>query len=583
MKIKKSTSCILVIFFSLIFYSQAFSQETLSNYNTSWTSVLPGTVLCQPAITSYGFCIATDARNIMGYSSTGVLLWEQKTGRVKNLSLSVIDDDFILFHDIDKNVIRLFNPSGTEIWSKVLDFSLAEKPFSGRDGRFFLYGEKRVICIGINGIVRWTLETENQKALPMQELPDGSIIVFINDEDGKTKGLRISPFGEKLENITFAGSINTSASCKDGILLTFTDGSAGLFSLKDGLAKSQWVFNVKNGNPVFAVSPEHDKFYLLSLSKTQITIYKIDSKNGNVLASTTINEIDGTELTLLSYSDTGLLLADKNKTLLFDNDFRELWSAFMPDKVKKNSVNQIIYLKDDYLVFCDKNWSMNAYHTSQSTNSSKTVVKNIQSDYSSFAPVELNEINYFSEGGFYNSLKDPDRITKLKAGNYNSEEELWLSQTLSVAKLYSMNAGSSDFGIHTEKSVFEKDSAGTEAILLQLALLGTKQTQNASAAIIAESTNKSNCRVLLSNICGYDPDGKLLEAIAHNANRAGNKDSAYLKSICDAVYSICLFMGRPAWNKKGKDILKNFMGKEYSSTTRTYARDTLKKIISLEL
>ena len=583
MKSKKSKSCILVLFFSLIFFSPAFSQETLSNYNTSWTSVLPGTVLCQPAITSYGFCIASDARNIMGYSSTGVLLWEQKTGRVKNLSLSVIDDDFILFHDIDKNVIRLFNPSGTEIWSKVLDFSLAEKPFSGRDGRFFLYGEKRVICIGINGIVRWTLETENQKALPMQELPDGSIIVFINDEDGKTKGLRISPFGEKLENITFAGSINTSASCKDGILLTFTDGSAGLFSLKDGLAQSQWVFNVKNGNPVFAVSSEHDKFYLLSLSKTQITIYKIDPKNGNVLASKTINEIDGTELTLLSYSDTGLLLADKNKTLLLDNDFRELWSAFMPDKVKKNSVNQIIYLKDDYLVFCDKNWSMNAYHTSQSTNSSKTVVKNIQSDYSSFAPVELNEINYFSEGGFYNSLKDPDRITKLKAGNYNSEEELWLSQTLSVAKLYSMNAGSSDFGIHTEKSVFEKDSAGTEAILLQLALLGTKQTQNAAAAIIAESTNKSNCRVLLSNICGYDPDGKLLEAIAHNANRAGNKDSAYLKSICDAVYSICLFMGRPAWNKKGKDILKNFMGKEYSSTTRTYARDTLKKIISLEL
>ena len=46
----------------------------------------------------------------------------------------------------------------------------------------------------------------------------------------------------------------------------------------------------------------------------------------------------------------------------------------------------------------------------------QTVVKNIQSDYSSFAPVELNEINYFSEGGFYNSLKDPDRITKLKAG-----------------------------------------------------------------------------------------------------------------------------------------------------------------------
>lgn len=583
MKLKKGKRFGFILIVSIFFIAKLFCQETFSSYNTSWSSVLPGTVICEPAVTSYGFCFATDARNLMGYSSSGILLWEAKIGRVRNISLSVIDEDFILFHDLDKNIIRLFNPSGREIWSKPLDFTLISKPFSGRDGRFFLHGENKVICIGINGIIRWTLETEIQKELPMQELPDGSIIVFLNDEEGKTRGLRISPFGEKLENITFAGSIKTTATCDDGILLTFTDGSAGLFSLKDGLAESRWVVAVKSGNPFFAVSFNHDKYFLLSLSKSEITVYKINSANGNLEASKSINGIDGSDLTALSFSDTGLLLADINKTILLDNDFREIWSAFMPDKLKNNKINQITYLKDDYLVFCDKNWSMNAYHTSQSTNSSKTVIKNIQSDYSSFAPVELNEINYYSESAFYNSLKEPDRIIKLKEGNYNSDEELWLTQTLSVARLYSLNAGSSDFGIHTEKSIFETDSAGFEAILLQLALLGTKQTQNAAAAIISASTNKSYCRVLLSNICGYDPDGKLLEAISRNANRAGNKDSAYLKSICDAVYSICLFMGRPAWNKKGKDILKNFMGTGYSSSTRTYARDILKKIISLEL
>lgn len=583
MRFKKGVTAVFILLFSLFITIPVFCQETLSSYNTSWTSVLPGTVICEPAITSYGFCISTDARNLMGYSSSGILLWEQKIGRVRNIDLTVIDEDFILFHDKDKNIIRLFNPSGTEIWSKPLDFSLTEKPFSGRDGRFFIYGENKIICIGINGIERWNIETENQKALPVQELPDGSIIVFIEDENGKTRGLRISPFGEKLENITFAGSVCTALTCNDGILLTFTDGTAGLFSLKDGLADSCWVASVKSGNPVFAVSPDHEKYNLISLSKSEITVYKLDSFTGEVKASRTITGIDGTSLTLKSFSNTGLLLADSNKTVLLDEDFKEIWSAFMPDKVKKNTVNQIIYLNDDYLVLCDKNWSMNAYHTSQGINSSKTVIKNIQADYSSFAPVDLNEINYFSEAGFYNSLKDPERINKIREGNYNSQEELWLSQTLSVAKLYSMDASSSDFGIHTEKSVFETDSAGFESILLQLAVLGTKQTQNAAAGIISASSNKSYCRVLLSNICGYDPDGKLLEAISRNANRAGNKDSAYLKSICDAVYSICLFMGRPAWNKKGKDILKNFMGNGYSSTTRTYARDTLKKIISLEL
>ena len=111
----------------------------------------------------------------------------------------------------------------------------------------------------------------------------------------------------------------------------------------------------------------------------------------------------------------------------------------------------------------------------------------------------------------------------------------------------------------------------------------TAQTQNAAAEIISEGRNKAYCRALFSNLYGYDPDGKLLEAIERNATLAGNKDSAYLNSICDAVYSICLFMGRPAWNKKGKEILKSFMGTGYSTDTRLYARDTLKKIISLEL
>ena len=95
--------------------------------------------------------------------------------------------------------------------------------------------------------------------------------------------------------------------------------------------------------------------------------------------------------------------------------------------------------------------------------------------------------------------------------------------------------------------------------------------------------SKTDFADLISDIYGYDPDGKLLEAIERNAVKAGNKDSAYLNTICDAVYSICRFMGRPAWNKKGKQILKSFMGAGYSFNTRTYARDTLKKIISLEL
>ena len=570
----------------LIFLSSLFAQETLSAFNTSWTSVLPGTALCQPETTSYGFCLATDARNIMGYTSNGKLLWEKNTGRVRNLSLTVIGDDFVLFHDKDKNILKLFNPSGTEIWSKVLDFKPFAKPFAGRDGRFFVYGEKTLVCYGINGIERWRLETEYQKDLSMQELPDGSIILFLNDEGGKTRGLRISPFGQELENIIFTGSIKTSHTCKDGVLLTFTDGSAGLFSLEDGRAQSRWVASVKSGSSLFAVSRDRQDYRLLALSKSEVTIYTLNSENGQVLASRTVNGIDGSQLLLARLSDSGIFLADANKALLLGFDYSDLWSASMPANVKNKTVNQLAYLQNDYLLFCSKNWSMDAYHTSQTTNAGKndkSVLKNIQTDYSSFAPLELAEINYYNQGAIFNAIKDPERARQLKEGSYGKLEEEWLSQTLSLARLFSMNSSSSDFGIRTEKSVFETDSAGFEAVLIQLALLCTDQTQNASAAILASSSNKTYCRALLSNLSGYDPDGKLLEAIEKNVSLAGNKDTAYLNTICDSVYSICLFMGRPAYNKKGKDILKSLMGIGYSSKTRNYARDTLKKIIALEL
>ena len=576
-KFSKSLISTAVLLFC--FVTSLSAQETLTTFNTSWTSVLPGTALCEPEITSYGFCIATDARNIMGYTSDGKLIWEKNIGRVRNLSLTALKGDFLLFYDKDKNLLKLFNPSGTEIWTKTLDFKLSSKPFAGRDGRFFLYGEKTVLCLGINGIEKWRLETEYQKDLGMQELPDGSIIVFLTEENGKTRGLRISPFGKALENITFAGTIKATYTCKDGVLLTFTDGSAGLFALKDGLAESQWVADVKSGSSIFAVSRDRSDYRLLSLSASQITIYKLRAQDGFVEESKTISLIDGTKLLKAELSDSGIFLCDSNKALLLSYDYRELWSAVMPAALRSNTINQIAYLPDDYLVFCSKNWSMDAYHT----NDSKTVLKNTQLDYSSFAPLELSEINYYTQAGFFASLKDPAIAQRLKEGNYGEDESKWLTQTLSVARIYFIDATSSDFGIHIEKSVFETDSAGFEAILVQLALLCTDQTQAAAASIISESTNKLYCRALLANLYGYDPDGKLLDAIEKNAVRSGNKDTVYLNSICDCVYSICQFMGRPAYNKKGKDILKNFMGTGYSFKTRSYARDTLKKIIALEL
>lgn len=577
---------ILAIVFAAVI-SISYAQEKLTNYNTSWTAVLPGNALCEPAATSYGFCVATDARNLMGFSYEGKLLWEQNIGRIRNISLTALPGDFILFYDNSNNIIKLFNPSGSEIWSKALKFKLGAKPFAGRDGRFFVYGENQIECYGINGTLRWNLKTEKQKKLPVQELPDGSIIIFLEDEKGKTKGLRVSPFGQSLEEIVFAGSVINCWTCNKGVLLSFSDDSAGLFSVENDLSVNRWVAKVQGTSSLFAVNQNHSDFYLLSLSGSEVTVFAVDEKSGEAKKSIKLNQIKGTDLKQVYLSTAGLFICDSDNAVLIDDDFTEIWSAKMPDIVKNKTASYISYLNDDYLIFLSKNWSINAYHTAQSTkkstNKNSGVVKNIQSDYSSFVKIDLSDYNYFNQGSFFNTIKDSSISEKIKKGNYAQEEQQWLSQVLSIARMYSMDSSSSDFGTRKENSVFKTDSAGFDAILLQLALLCTAQTQNAAADIISKSSNKSYCKVLMSNIYGYDPDGKLLEALARNAELAGNKDSEYIKTICDGVYSVCLFMGRPAYNKKGKEIIKKFMGAGYSSNARNYARDILKKIISLEL
>lgn len=586
---KKSLFAFAFLIFSFLICPPFLTaQEKLSNYNTSWTSVLPGNALCQPALTSYGFCVATDARNIMGYSYTGRLLWEKKTGRIRNVSLQALDGDFILFHDKSNNVLKLFNPSGSEIWSISMDFTLYDKPFVGRDGRFIVYGENKAVCYGINGSLRWILETPAQKKLPLQELPDGSIIIFLEDENGFTKGLRISPFGELLENITFAGSIKNCWTCTEGILITFADGAAGLFSVdkESGLSKNRWVAQVQGSkNSLFAVKADGSDFRLIACSASDVTVFKIDLDTGLEVASKRITNINGNNILQLYYNDSGLFLCDSEDAVLISDDFSEIWSARMPDTVKNQSVSYISYLNEDYVLFFSRNWSINAYHTTQSTSAyqAKSVSKSIQADYSSFISLDFSEFNYYNQGAFFNAIKDPAIAESIRKGNFGSKEKEWLGQTLSLAKLYSFDNSSVEYNTHREKSVFNTDTAGFESILIQLALLCTSQTQNAAAEIIAKSNNKSLCRVLMANMSGYDPDGKLIGALEQNAERAGNKDSAYINTICDAVYSVCLFMGRPAYNKKGKEIIKKFMGAGYTSNVRNYARDTLKKIISLEL
>ena len=583
-KLHKATLILVFSFLlAIICSSVLFAQETLTKYNTSWATVLPGTVICEPQETSYGFCLATDARTATGFSKTGTELWHSPIGRSRNISLTVLKDDFILLHEKNDNILKLLNPSGTELWHNSLSFVPREKPFIGRDGRFFLCSENQIICYGINGKIRWQMETSQQKNIPLQELPDGTLIVFLNDKEGKTQGIRFSPFGKQLEHITFAGSITMAWSCNSGILLTFNDGSAGLFSVEDDKAKNKWVIPSKNTNSIFTVSVDKTAFLYLTFGQNSIFVNHLSSFDGSIQSTYELKGFQKAQLQKIYFNDTGLFLCDRQNAFLY-MDGKELWSARMP-QTNQQDYNYLINLKDNTFIFCNKDWSMNAFKMADKTaaapqKNSAAGKKNSYSNLISKDPSLEFALEYQKQFG--SEFVDESITEKIKNNAYSGDECEVIAPVINICAIYTSKLSTNSFGARSEPSIFELDRPGFEKILYQLSFICTDDSQNLAASIIKKS-QKNDCRYLISCLQGYDPDGLLLESLEIKSGLINHKDFGSLTAICDAVYEICRFMGRPAYNTRGKLIIKNFMSANYDSSSRNYARETLQKILSLNL
>ncbi len=580
-KIIKKNFLFLILFYS--FLHPLFGQQVLSNLNTSWTNVLPGSVITSPALTSYGFCLISDARLISAFSYEGKSLWEKPCPRSRDILISSLPGDFIALVDNSSKTIKILNPSGGEIWSKKLDYRVSQNPFAGRDGRFFIKGKNVIECYGMNGVCKWAMNVEEQKELQLQELPDGSLIVFQNEISGKTRGIRFSPFGQQLEDILFAGKITNAFTCSQGILLTFDDGSSGLFTEKNGLAQNKWTLPNKVQYPYFVVSEDGSDFVFLELMPDGVIFNEIDKTNGSIVHSIKIQGIDGLNLKKTFYNKNGLFLCDPLSACLYNSNGNELWSAKVPYSKNKEIWNYLIYTPNNYLVFCFKDWTLNAYHIAQSND--KKEAKTFQKDYSAFTKLNDSNMTLLYTNSFEDYLLQNETIEKLQNGLYGIDEGKWNADILSVCSAYSNHLSKSDFGTRKEPSVFEQNSIGFAKILEELLLLGNVECQNCAASILSKTENKSIQIVLLNGIAknAYDPDGRLLDALELFSSKLNYKESSLIASVCDAVYSICLYMGRPAYNSKGKDIIKTFLYPSYDFKTRNYARDTLKKIIELEL
>lgn len=577
----------IIFFFS--FGLQLFSQEILNSMNASWQKVIPGELICEPQQTSYGFSLITDSRYLLAYSGTGTLLWDKPLKRGSKPFYTVLPDDFFAVVTNNGNRLSLLNPSGSEIWSRDQEQPITEKPFAGRDGRFFVRNKNAIWCYGINGIRKWYLETPALNSIPAQELPDGSIIVFLQQlYDGKTKGLRISPFGEIMEEILFSGEVYSTVSCSEGILLSFTNGLAGLFSLQNNKAKNKWILTNKGAatscKNSFVLSTDKSKVIFIENTGTSSKINLLNLSKGEVISSFNGPATSG-DITCV-YNNQGIFITDSKNAWFYNTNGIEIWNGTFPAKTKSSSWNYFTYTPDNYLIIFDTSWTANAFRTVQSLQKTDVTIsrKNYNSFYNidtmlfenSYMPVKINE-DFASE----------KRLNDIGLGDYNRKEIDWISMLLSglYAKQQFDSPTKDNLGTKTELNVFQRDAAGYELMLNQIPLFGTDTFVKLTASMLKTEKDKTNIKVLLNGIIlnGYDPDAEILNSLYLLSRRIPEKEDTILIEICDAVYSLCLFNGRPAFYAKGKEILSTFLYPKYSSKTRSYARTVFKKISDLDL
>jgi hypothetical protein len=590
----------IILFLTLL---PALAAETktrtvsISGQEASWSTVISGEAVCPPQQTSYGFAVLTDGRMISACTESGTVLWQRAVPGKPDPFITVLDGDFLVTIN-DSQTLSLTNPSGLTLWSVRIPFQISAAPSEGRDGRIFVCGRENIACYGIKGICKWCITTDEQSSIPLQELPDGSLVAFLSQPvNQKTAAIRISPFGEILERITFAGTVASAASCSQGILLTFSGGGAGLCTLKDGReVDTAWALSADNslfagnsgsGSSVFLpLSPDLAALVQPSSGSAKITFFTI--ADGKITSSSTIPRINVTKLIYKAAYDNGFLLAGADRASYISSDGSCIWSADLPDmNSTRQAWNYLTYTPGGYLIFCRTSWAVAGYRVMQNIHTNHaTGNKTVKPDYSAFIKRSSSYFDIYAiSGQLENGLSGRDRLVELQRGMYGKKETKWTRQISDASRSYLSVLRSSNTGGRTASSVFSADITGTDNMLRQLSYYGTSAFPPLIAQLITAENTNTHMHTLLAAAadCAYDPDGSLLDSLDSALFKIPAGNDFLLSALCDAVYSICRFMGRPAFYLHGKDILTKLMYPQYSNTIHEYARNTLIHIAKLKI
>ena len=576
-----NSSNIKFFFFSLLIFGfctiYLFSQTTGEGINLSprFEVVTGGTPITALQTTSYGFAFINDGRMLTAISKDGTKLYERGLKERSSSLLTVTSKDFFYVISANYKKLSFYNPDGVLLWQKEVEEALTSKPITGYDGRVFVHSGATAYCFGINGEEKWSLNIEKGITHNLKILNDGSLLFIGKTENGMSKATRVSPFGQLLEDITFAGTITYSTSITDGVLLLFSDGTVGLCSVKNNKAESTWsmkgLVSKENASQTLLKELENNKALVLS-KNGKFSV--IDLKKQQIDFSFSQNNINPTSIYNVSiYSDTRkIVILSKNSSSIFVTGYSFSGSKLFDFTISASSKTEGIYLSNGIVALCDKDWTAKGYLPYQDTSK---VVQNLSK------PQTRKYLQFYTENNY---LPENQYLSILQSGNYGFREEEILSFIKdSLYQISTVNALGGIVGVtNSEIDNYQE--------LISLINLATYSGVDFSDQIYTIITNSNDSSVLKSafsyaSICGYDPHSRMINAMENKLlqNIANRKDDGFYLKLCDGVYNICKTMGTPVLYNQGKRILTKMLTMNFSQSVRNHLTETLNLILSLQM
>ncbi|ERK01309.1 PQQ-like domain protein [Treponema socranskii subsp. socranskii VPI DR56BR1116 = ATCC 35536] len=576
-----------------IFSQSRAVERDFATEEPNWSLTLNGKIIAPPQATSYGFAVLTDGRTVYAASDDGTVLWQRQLGGRISPYLTVLDGDFLLTV-FRGNTLTLLNPEGLPLWSVRVPFTLAASPFIGRDARIFVRGKTDIACYGIKGVCKWHIRTEEQDTQAIQELPDGSVVVLlVKPDNGKTTALRISPFGEIIEKFAFTGIVASCvSSSQGGILVTLKSGGAGLCAI-DGKNKTstKWALSRTKGSLPL---PANDGSFFIPYSSTRaalvqpaggdaaVTFYTLS--DGEAATHYRVSGIDVSRISYIKPFLRGMAFADANSAVFCTERESAVWNVHLPDmNGSSDPWNYLLYTESGYLIMCKKSWTIAGFRVVQNVGGGQ-LQRQERGNYNAFFTTETPLYDMYEiEGKLDTGLTGTERRSALDSGMYGPLEKAWASELKSACEAYRSARTSAQTTTRTKRSVFIEDVAGTDAMFKQLSRYGTSTESEIIARLIEAEGVGVHLPTLIAQAgeCAYDPAGSMLDSLDKAFRAIPSQNTRLLQTLCDTVFSICRFMGRPAFYRHGKDILARLLYPQYDPKVRAYAGQTLQKIAAL--